>query len=229
MTTTIRDAAGALVGVAARPQTYRNLLYLGLAFPLGLTYFVFLSVGLSLGVGLAVTVVGIPILLATLAGATLLATFEAGRANRLLGTDVRTHSLDTSGGVVAAAKRLVTDARTWLDVGYLIVKLGLGTASFAALATLLSLAVGLLAAPLTYSSRYYVGLRLGTAVGPFESVRFAVDTFGEAVVAAAVGLVIALASLHALNGLARLSGTITEALLDRSDAAGATGEFTGAN
>lgn len=230
MTTTLRDAATTLVGVPARAQTYRNLIYLALAFPLGLAYFVGLTFGFSLGVGLAVTWFGIPILLATLAGATLLTRFEAGLANRLLGTDVRVPSLDTSGGVLAATKRLVTDARTWIAVGYLLVKFGLGVVSFAALATLSSLSVGLMAAPLTYSSNYHVGLRLGTiTVGPFESGRLVVDTFAEAVGVALLGLVVALASLHGVNALARLCGTITEELLDSSGAAGTTREFADEN
>ncbi len=229
MTTTVRDAATTLVGVPVRAQTYRNLVYLALAFPLGLAYFVGLSVGLSLGVGLAITWFGIPILLATLAGATLLARFEAELSNRLLGTDVRTHSLDASGGVLAATKRLVTDARTWLDAAYLVVKFGLGIVSFAALTTLGSLSGSLLAAPLTYSSNFYVGLRVwNLTVGPLESGRLVVDTLGEALGVALLGVVVAIASLHVLNALARLSGSITEALLD-VESSDATEEFADAN
>ena len=37
-----------LYGVFLKPQTYLNMLYLFLAFPLGLAYFVFLVTGLSL-------------------------------------------------------------------------------------------------------------------------------------------------------------------------------------
>ncbi|UPW00920.1 sensor domain-containing protein [Halorussus gelatinilyticus] len=229
MTTTVRDAATSLVGVPVRAQTYRNLVYLALAFPLGLAYFVGLTLGLSLGVGLAVTWFGIPILLATLAGATLVARVEAELSNRLLGTDVRSRPLDTSGGVVAAAKRLVTARRTWLDAGYLLVKFGLGVVSFAALTTLGSLAGSLLAAPLTYSSNFYVGLRLWNVTGgPFESGRLVVDTLGEAVGVGILGVVVAVASLHALNGLARLSGSITEALLDE-ESSNATDDVADAN
>jgi len=218
VTTSIRDAATTFVGVPARTQTYRNLLYLGLAFPLGLAYFVGLTFGFSLGVGLALTLVGVPILVATLAGSTLLARFEAELANRLLGTDVRTEVPDASGGVLAAAKRLVTDVGTWLDVGYLFAKFALGLVSFTALVSLLSVSGSLLVAPLTYSSHYYVGLHAGTlSVGPFESGRMVVDTFGEAVVVSVAGAVLGLVSLHLLNGLARLAAGVTEAVLGTTD------------
>ena len=217
-TTPLRDAATTVVGVPARAQTYRNLLYLLLAFPLGLAYFVALSVGFSAGVGLALTVVGVPLVLVTLAGATVLARVEAELANRLLGTEIRATVPSGSDGLLDAAKRLVADPGTWLDVVYLGVKFVLGVVSFTALVSLLSVSVSLLSAPLTYSSTYTVGLRAGTvSVGPFESGRLVVDTLPEAAGAAVAGLALAIASLHALNALAGVSATIAELLLGEHD------------
>jgi len=217
-TTSLRDAAASFLGVAVRPQTYRNLLYLALAFPLGTAYFVALTVGFSLGIGLAITWFGIPILLATLAGATVLATVEARLTNRLLGTSIPSRSPDTSGGITTAVKRLVTDARTWVDVGYLLGRFVFGVAAFVALVALLSLSLSLLAAPLTYSTAFYVDVQVGTlTAGPFENGRMAVDTFREALGAAAVGTVTTLVSLHLLNGLARLAAGVTEAVLGTTD------------
>ncbi|WP_134670083.1 sensor domain-containing protein [Halorussus marinus] len=217
MTTSLRDAAVAFVGVPARPQTYRNLLYLVLAFPLGLGYFLVLATGFSLGTGLAITVVGVPILLATLAAARLLANVEAELANRLLGVEAASAALDTSDGALAVANRLATEPRTWLGVVYLAGKFAFGVAAFVALTAALSVSASLLAAPLTYSSSYHVGARFGTlSVGPFESGALAVDALPEAVGVALVGAFVALVSLHLLNGLARASGLAAEALLGPS-------------
>jgi len=214
MTRSLRDAAVEFVGVSTRPQTYRNLLYLALAFPLGLAYVLVLATGFSLGAGLAITVIGVPILLATLAAARLLANVEAELANRLLGVDAASASLDTSGGVLAVAKRLATEPRTWLGVGYLAGKFAFGITAFAALTTALSVSASLLAAPLTYSSAYHVGVRFGTlSAGPFESGTLVVDSLPEAAGVALAGAAVALISLHLLNGLARASGVAAEALL----------------
>ncbi len=49
-------------GVIARPQSYINIFYLLLAFPLGIAYFVFLVTGISVGASLIIIWVGIPIL-----------------------------------------------------------------------------------------------------------------------------------------------------------------------
>ena len=65
-----------LFGVVSNGQTYLNMIYLLLAFPLGLFYFVFLITGLSLGIGLIIIGIGIPILLLMMTSWWGLALFE---------------------------------------------------------------------------------------------------------------------------------------------------------
>ena len=48
--------------VAVRPRTYGSLLYLWLGFPLGLAYFVGLTVGISAGLPLTIVWIGLAIL-----------------------------------------------------------------------------------------------------------------------------------------------------------------------
>jgi hypothetical protein len=48
-------------GVVAREETYLNLIYLMLAFPLSIVYFTFLVTGLSVGFGTLIIWIGIPI------------------------------------------------------------------------------------------------------------------------------------------------------------------------
>ncbi|MEE8442664.1 MAG: sensor domain-containing protein, partial [Dehalococcoidia bacterium] len=59
-------------GVVADPQSYINIFYLFLAFPLGIGYFVFLVTGISVGFGLLIIWVGVPILVLVLAGSWVL-------------------------------------------------------------------------------------------------------------------------------------------------------------
>ena len=56
------DVVKTYFGVMARWETYLNTLFLFLAFPLGLTYFVILTVGFSLGLSLIIIWVGLLIL-----------------------------------------------------------------------------------------------------------------------------------------------------------------------
>src|SRR5918994_4651484 len=71
-------------GVARNPQSYRNLLYLVLALPLGVAYVAILVAGLSAGAGLAVILVGLVVLLATLFALRAMAAVERMLARRLL-------------------------------------------------------------------------------------------------------------------------------------------------
>lgn len=224
--------------VPFRLQTYRNLLYLVLAFPLGLAYFVFLSVGLSLGVGLAITVVGIPILLAVLAISAGLASVERTVATLLLGVDVESPEspVTQSGSKVERAKRLVTDLGTWKAVVYLGTKLFVGVAAFVTVTTLLVTAVSLLAVPLVYDQPgVYVGVVTDAPIRFHPSLYVAwrhllvgvetvihvgswqIRTLSQALGVAGIGVLLGVASLHLLNAMARFSAWYTKAMLGDGD------------
>ncbi|UPW00924.1 sensor domain-containing protein [Halorussus gelatinilyticus] len=227
-------------GVPFRLQTYRNLLYLVLSFPLGLAYFVFLSVGLSLGVGLAITVVGIPILLAVLAISTGLAGVEREIATLLLGVEVESPGwvVTEEGTITERTKRLVTDLGTWKALAYLGTKLVVGVAAFVTVTTLLVTAVSMLAVPLVYDqpgvyvgvvtdapirlhpSLYVVWRNLLVGVETVVSIgSWQVRTLPAALGVAGFGVLLGVASLHLLNGLARFSAWYTKLML------GANGEL----
>jgi len=109
----IRSAAD-IVGAVRDVQTYKNLLYLLLAFPPGLAYYVVLVVSFSLGIALSVLVVGLGILLVAVVGPRLVASFERGLANVLLGTTVPepTDPAESGGGIVGSAKAYVGASST---------------------------------------------------------------------------------------------------------------------
>ncbi|MFC7138040.1 sensor domain-containing protein [Halobaculum litoreum] len=95
----------AVFGVPFRLQTYGNLAYLALQFPLGLAYFTTFVTLLALGAGLSVVLVGVPLLLGTLALATGVVRVEAVLADTLLSVDVRSRpvGIDLEEGVLAYA------------------------------------------------------------------------------------------------------------------------------
>ncbi len=82
------SVSGKVFGVVVRGQSYLNILYLLLAFPLGLTYFIFLVTGLAVGFGLFITLVGIPILLLVLGGSWVLCSIERWLARTLLNESI---------------------------------------------------------------------------------------------------------------------------------------------
>lgn len=211
-----------------RKQTLKNLVYLALAFPLGLGYFVGLTVGGSLGVGLLITWIGLPILAGTLIAATAAASLEATLASTLVGVDVdqpaylQQFDLEESlvvpgNGFVEAIKRLFISPSAWTSVALLLVKFGFGIASFVALVVSVTVTGALLGAPLLYDQAV---VNLGTASG--EAYTFGgwvIDSFPEAIAVSAVGVVSLFVAANLLNALARAQALTTASVLrTRGDA-----------
>ena len=119
-------------GVVARPLTWLNLLFQLLAFPLGLFYFIFLVTGLSVGLGLVIVWVGIPILLVVAGAWWLFGAFERALAKYLLGAEVppAPRAWETVNGVWGKLKAHFGSASTWRDLLYLLAKLPSGIVSF---------------------------------------------------------------------------------------------------
>jgi hypothetical protein len=206
MTThTARTGLRRFFGVATDPQTYRNLTYLALSFPLGVLYFTLVWGGGAVGVSALPIVVGAPILLGVLAMAVSVADVEARLARGLLGADVAMDVPRPSEETLSAyAKRLVLSPRSYLAVVYLLSKFVIGVVAVAALTVAATLSATLAAAPLLYDLQS-VTYQAGPTV--------LIDTLPEAAVASVAGVLLAFVSLHAFNLAARALARYTELLL----------------
>ena len=194
---------GAVFGVFVRPQTYLNLVYLYLAFPLGIAYFVFIVVGLSMGFGLIITLFGAPLLVLTIVATWLLSSFERELANRLLKEEIPPIlQVDLSGlTLLNKLKALLSNPVTWTGLLYLIVKFPIGVASFV-LATLLVIgSLALLAVPI-----YVLWRDINFGI-------WRVDSLGESIIFLPVGVVMAIVTPHVLNFAAFLSGRLAYLML----------------
>jgi hypothetical protein len=200
----------AFLRVVIEQQSYLNLLYLLLSFPLGIFYFVFLVTGLSLGLGLIITWIGIPILVGTIALSYAFASFERSVARAMLDAEIGPMQVgETPPGFWSKLRVLLTNPVTWKGIAYLLCKFPLGVVSFVVVVTLAALSLGLLFAPTYY---YLPGVTFGWSGG------FQVDTLWEAFVATVVGAVLGLISLHIFNGLALLWKWLAQVLLGRTGA-----------
>lgn len=191
-------------GVVLQPQTYLNLAYLLLAFPLGTAYFVLLVTGFSLGLGLAITLLGIPVLLATLVAARACAAFERGLTNALLGADIPAAPIlpAPASGIVPRIKALVASPTTWKDIGYLFLEFPLGIFTFCASLVLITVPPYLLFLPIYYrwTNFYYA---------PYHRV----TSLAEALLFVPIGALFIPVVLHAINGMASLYRAFVRALL----------------
>ena len=203
------------------PQSYLNTLYLLLGLPLGTAYFIALVTGISLGFGLLVIWVGVPILLLMFAVSWALCRFERLLAIGLLKEDIPkapsfraadvSHDLSGTEVLFVRAWRMLkshlTSRLTWTGMLYLFLRFPLGVASFSVAVTLISISIGLIFAP-TYM----------WASDPFEFSWIGlgdrtVDPFPWSWALTIVGVPALFVSVYLMNLLAFASGRFARALL----------------
>ncbi|MFC7076333.1 sensor domain-containing protein [Haloarcula halophila] len=229
---TLSRGARRFVGAPVRPQTYRNLLYLLLAFPAGFVYVFVVSFGVGFGLGLSVVLIGVVVLAATAVVCLALAGIERRLTTTLLGRDIEARTALSGETARERVASLFIDHRTWTPLAYLVLKFGVGIVTLLLLTSALSTGLAMVLVPLHYGDpAVYVGIptdrpvefhpalyvvwnNLLVGVNAVVSVDYwRVRTLPEALVVAVAGLLLSLATLNALNGLARATGWVTERLL----------------
>lgn len=203
---TIPAALQWFFGVALRSRSYLNAVYLLLAFPLGIAYFVFLLTGWALGVGLTVIWIGLVILLLVLLLSFALSAFERQQAIHLLGAEIGplSEDLGESAEFWPRAKSFFANKVTWTGMAFLLMKFPLGVASFVLLVTGGAFSFALIAAPVYYRWE------------PPEINLWYIDTMPEALLASLIGVLCSFLTLHAVNGLAWIWRLLAQHLLGRS-------------
>lgn len=205
-------------GVILKPQTYLNALYLLIAFPLGLFYFIFLVMGLSLGIGLAIIWIGLAILLVVLASWYAFIALERQLAIWLLREEIPPmvrQDLSARATQMSAWERIkstLSNPVTWKGLIFLVAKFPIGIISFVTLVTCLSVSAALIGAPFYYNLLPpQVDISIFSNQPGFPGI--VVDTPLEAGLASLIGLGFFLVSLHIFNGLAWFSGKFARVML----------------
>ncbi len=145
-------------GIFLDPRAYTSLFYMLLTLATGIVYFVLVVAGLSLSAGLAILIIGVPFFLAFIGITRVISLGEGRLIEAITGERMPRRPVHPGApaGWWARIGAMLSDARTWTTLLYLVLMLPLGIIYFT-IAT-----VGLSA-----------GLRLVTA--PFVAIA---DTFG---------------------------------------------------
>jgi len=193
-----------ILGVFLKLGSYLNILYLLLAFPLGIFYFVYLITGFSIGLSLLYFFIGLPFLLLTMFSWRLFARFEGLQARWLLKEKVEHDSparWSEAGGFWNWITSRLSSKYTWKGLAYLLLKAPLGVVSFIVTVTMTAVSGVLIIAPFIYKFVDY------------ELPWGAISTMPQALSLTAVGLVLGLLSLHIFNGLAAVFRLLSRVLL----------------
>jgi Putative sensor len=173
---------------------YTTLTHHLLGLPLGIVYFTWLVTGISLGLGLAITVIGIPLLTFVLATVRPLLAGERALSNALLGTQIPPAPLAPQGeGWFGQLKAYWTDSATWRGIAYLLARFPVGTATFTVAVAAYGTALYLIAAPI---------------VAPFDAIELGIwepDTVPEGLALVPLGATLLLVSAWISEAMAAMS------------------------
>jgi hypothetical protein len=197
-----------LDGYADR-RVWRRVAYLVLGLPLGVLGFVVLVTGGSLGLGLLVTLLGIPVLVVTLLVARALAAFERRLAWSLLEAPMPSGGrapTEPERGLWQRFRALVAGARTWWELGFLLLRFPLGLLDFLVVTSIAALALSGLVQPIV------VAAGVESEIGSWR-----IDRFPESLVFLPVSIVFLVVGPRLVLGWARIPAWVATTMLGRLD------------
>lgn len=190
--------------VAFNLQTYLNVLYMIISFPLALIYFLFLIIFIPLGIALITVWVGIPLLILVIAIWSGFVLFERMLAKYLLNAHIWVDDHMNEGhGFYDYLKNHLKNMTTWKGLVFLLVKFPVSLITFIITVVLLTITIGMITAPLLYM-----------VFPPLElSMAFTVTSIISMFLVLVIGILLGVISLHIINGMAKANTFLTEFLL----------------
>jgi len=190
--------------IAQDRQSYWNILYLLVSFPLGLAYFVFLFIGIALGVATTflIAVFMLPLIITIWQH---LAAFERHIAIQWLHIDIPPMSYPSPKQMTfwQRLQAQLTNSMTWKTLAYLLLKFPLGLFSFVITIVLLVLSVAITIVTFT----------IWLLTTPFfllfimlQDVSHVKEWLNRYLLFALTGFGLCLLTLHLLNGLTFVYG-----------------------
>jgi len=201
--------------VYSDPRAYSSLFFMFLSLVTGCVYFTFALTGLSLSLGLAILIIGLPVFLAFIGIARVISLgegrlLEAVSGERMPRRPVHPGAPD---GLSARIIEMLRDARTWTTLVYFLLMLPVGIAYFVTAVTALAVGASFMLLPIVG-----IAQRAGWWV-PWEReghITFNpawLDTPGGWIVSLAFGVIVSTTLMHFARGLVGVHARAAKALL----------------
>jgi uncharacterized membrane protein len=219
-----RVAAGAsplkrFFGVYLDPRTYSSLFYMLLALATGIVYFVFVVVGTSLSLGLAILVIGVPFFLAFIGIARVIALGEGRLLEAVTGERMPRRPVHPgpAGSWWARIGEMLKDRRTWTTLAYFIVMLPLGIAYFVVAVVGLTVGVTFIGTPIALLAQRLGWAHMNFNIGDIyygDGNIYSLDhSWLSAVLLFVVGLIILTSLMHFARWVVRGHARLAKSLL----------------
>ena len=203
-------------GVYLDPRTYTSLFYMLLALATGIVYFTFVVLGLSLSLGFAVLIIGIPFFLAFIGVARVIALGEGRLLEAVTGERMPRRPLHP-GPPAHWWDRIIgmlKDGRTWTTLAYFVLMLPLGVLYFTVAILGITIVVSFIGAPLYWAAEHlgWVNEAYNLSVGP-DGEFWRAHQAVAAVLLFMMGITIGTALLHLVRATMRAHARLAKYLL----------------
>ena len=203
------SSLGRFFGIYADPRAYLSLLYMLLALVTGVAYFTFAATGLSLSLGLAILIIGVPFFLLFIGAARLVALVEGRIVETLLGTRMprRPDYPDRATPFLRRIGDMLMDPRTWGTLLYLLLMLPLGVFYFTFVVVGLVLSLATMVAPV-FVLLYHFGI---VQIEGTVNVEYPHPALMPLI--SILGVLLLTMTLHLARGIGYLHGQLAKTLL----------------
>jgi uncharacterized membrane protein len=215
-----RSAIGRFFGVIADPHTYGAMFYMLLSLATGIFYFTWAVTGLSLSAGFTVLIIGLPFFLLFMASVRGLSLLESRIVEGMLGVRMprRPPYAERERPWLKRIGSMLTDARTWFTLFYMLLMLPLGIAYSIIVIVLSSVSLALMFTPIAMAFDFF-GLGRDFVDGHvLINWGFGqhVPGWGDVAVMFVIGSFLLFAMLHLVRGIGRMHGALAKHLLVKS-------------
>lgn len=190
------------------PYSYLGILYFMAMLPLGIIYFTYVITMLSLSLGLAITIIGIPLLFVVLLSIHPISWLQGRFTEAFLGIKMpkKPRKLRARGNAWERIKAILKDPRLYSSLLYLILMLPLGIIYFTVVVTFLSISVAFAVTPILAIFGVVTGYPVGLPGEPwFLSL--------QAFFGVLMSIFTLTLTLHVSNLLGAIQGCVTRWLL----------------
>jgi uncharacterized membrane protein len=202
--------------VYSDPRAYVSLFFMFLSLVTGIFYFTFALTGLSLSLGLAILIIGLPVFLAFIGIARVISLGEGRLLEAVTGERMPRRPVHPGApdGLVARITEMLKDPRTWTTLVYMLVMMPLGIIYFTTAVTGLSIGVSFILVPVVG-----IAQRLGwfwLPEGTHGTISFSpawLDTPGGWVLSVVFGVVVLTTLLHAARVVVGIHARTAKMLL----------------
>jgi len=205
---------GRFFGVYADPRAYLSVLYMLLALVTGTIYFTFAVTGLSMSIGLAILIIGVPFFLLFVGATRLVALAEGRLVETMLGTRMPRRPVypDRDTPFMRRIGDMLKDPRTWGTLVYFILMLPLGVFYFAFAVVGIMVSVVLFITPIA-ALLYHTGLiQIDGVVDVSHPVLLPLLSI--------LGLLLLTVTMHLARGIGYLHGQLAKTLLVQAQSSG---------